>query len=158
MEETTVSYGEDQEQLIKNLNTLDLSSSEFAHRLGLWGDNRKPQTIVRSIQRMKSNEIPISGEMTVIVNMLLARQKEIHRSYSDITWEVDANGVVSSVIDDHKVALQPYSRGRWVINVTHPTGYCPPWPTFPKTLADAKRKALVMVEDTKAYFATSELE
>lgn len=146
--------------LIKDLETLGLSSIELAHRLKGWGDFRKESAILRSIQRMKSNETPISGEMRVIINMLLDRQRQINKLYSDVKWYSNRNpqneygDTISATIDDYRVDLYPQSRGRWLVAVTHSTGYCPPWPKWQNSLGEAKRKALVVIEDTRAYFST----
>jgi len=153
----------DNRQLLKDLESLELSSTELAHRLSIWGDFRKESAILRSIQRMKSQETPISGEMRVIINMLLDRQRNTNELYSNVKWYINDmyksnNGQTwSATIDDYQVDLHPQTRGRWLVNVTHKNGYCAPWPVWPQTLDEAKRKALVVIEDTRAHFATYDL-
>jgi len=134
---------------------LELSSTELAHRLRLWGDFRKEETILRAIQRMKSQETAISGEMRVIVNMLLDRQKHIEKRNSTVNWYSNNNGKTeSATVGDYRIDLHSQTRGRWLVSVTHNSGYCPPWPAWSKTLDEAKRKALIVIEDTQAYFAS----
>lgn len=140
----------DREQVLNNLNLLDLSTSEIAHRMRMWGDYRSSSTIQRSIQRMRNGEIAISGEFCVVIKLLLARQEQFAARYKRINWI--RNDDVTAKIDEFDVTLKPYKNGRWVVIVRHrDTGYCAPWPTFPKSLDEAKRKAIVIIEDTRGF-------
>ena len=144
------------EYLLEDLKSLDLSSSELAHRLKNWGDYRNESAILRSIQRMKSGESPVSAEMQVIINMLKAQQHHLDEFYSDVKWKESASGY-AAIVGQFTVDLVRKSKARWQVNVRHnETGYCAPWPVWQETLSDAKRKALVTIEDTKAHFETYE--
>lgn len=70
----------------------------------------------------------------------------MYKSNNGHTW--------SATIDDYQVVLHPQSRRRYLVSVTHKNGYCAPWPIWPPNLDEAKRKALVVIEVTRAHFAT----
>ncbi len=88
----------DNDKLLLDHESLDLSTSELANRLQLWGDYRKTSSISRSIQRIKSKEVPMSGEMYIIIKMLLERQRQMKELYVDIKWTAKSNGVISAII------------------------------------------------------------
>lgn len=52
------------------LAELEMSQSQFARWLRARGDDRKPQTVLRHIQRMAAGQARVSGEMRVILNMM----------------------------------------------------------------------------------------
>jgi hypothetical protein len=57
------------------LDELDKTQSSFARKLARLGDDRKPNTILRHVQRMATGEARISGEMKVILTIFHRRQE-----------------------------------------------------------------------------------
>jgi hypothetical protein len=58
------------------LEELGQTQSGFARWLEKRGDDRKPGTILRHVQRMANGEARVSGEMRVILNMMQAGAKK----------------------------------------------------------------------------------
>ena len=50
---------------------LEESQSSLARLMQRYGDDRKPATILRNIQRMANGEARVSGEMRVLLNFML---------------------------------------------------------------------------------------
>jgi hypothetical protein len=53
------------------LQELEESQSSLARLMQRYGDDRKPATILRNIQRMANGEARVSGEMRVLLNFML---------------------------------------------------------------------------------------
>ncbi len=54
---------------------LELTQSSLARLMQRKGDDRKPATILRTIQRMATGDARVSGEMRVILTMMLRAKK-----------------------------------------------------------------------------------
>lgn len=121
--------------------------AELARRMDQLGDNRSIPTILRSIQRMMSGEVRVSGEMAVIVELLLQQRKRVEQVASLQTWTDAGRGCLTTVRDGFTVTLAPETRGRWRINLVHTTGYSPSWPKWQDNVDAAKIKAMMCVED-----------
>lgn len=61
------------------LAELGLTQSSFARWLQEHGDDRRLGTILRHVQRMANGEARVSGEMRVILTMMLAGQRKADR-------------------------------------------------------------------------------
>ncbi|MDQ0317352.1 hypothetical protein [Amorphus orientalis] len=132
------------------LDELSLSPAELADLLYKRGDYRDFQARIRSIQRMISGESRVSGEMSVICNMLLRQQRRLLLKYPDIEWKKEANGNYYSTIEDWNVVICPQSRGRWQVvcrKGPEPNGYSPPFSRYLSSLEEAKKKAPIYVEE-----------
>lgn len=139
------------------LNELQDTPAELARRLYRLGDHRSPKVIVRGIQRMLAGETGVSGEMLVIAKLLVRERRRLLHQYGDLKWELSGKESLTAVAGDFRVNLHPETRGRWKIDVVHlKTGYNSPWQEWQDSLAAAKRKALVCVED--AYNEMHEIE
>jgi hypothetical protein len=57
------------------LEELGENQSSFARVLQRNGDDRKPEAILRSIQRMANGEARVSGEMRVLLNVMIRGKK-----------------------------------------------------------------------------------
>ena len=57
------------------LQVLEENQSSFARVMKKNGDDRKPETILRSIQRMASGEARVSGEMRVLLTFMMQGKK-----------------------------------------------------------------------------------
>lgn len=130
---------------------------ELSKRMQDMGDHRSFQAILRSIQRMAAGDTGVSGEMRVIVKGLLRQQRLREKKYVGLKWRQQANGTVSTVVDDFSIDLYPKSKGRWLVHLVHlPTKYSPSWPAWQENIDSAKRKALTCLED--AFVQLDELK
>lgn len=129
---------------------LALSQSALALQLRELGDDRSPDTILRSIQRMASGEARVSGEMKVILHLLEERQMRLQRRVTSVTWLEHDDGTIAAEVDEFAIYLRPESRGRWSIALRHCGGFSPPWPRWEPSLPQAKLRALLAVEQGHA--------
>ena len=134
-----------------DVEALEESAVELADRMHKLGDPRPYSTILRGIQRMMSGETRVSGEMRVLVTMMLRQQRRLQQLYADVTWKRLANGAWSAKAGEFYVTLSPQTRGRWLVNVAHKGGYSHPWPRWQDSLETAKRKAFVTIEDATDF-------
>lgn len=139
------------------LNELQDTPAELAKRLYRLGDHRSPKVIVRGIQRMLVGDTGVSGEMLVIMKLLVRERRRLLNQYGNLKWETSGKQSLTAVAGDFRVNLHPETRGRWKIDVVHlKTGYSSPWQEWQDNLEAAKKKALVCVED--AYNEMHEIE
>lgn len=61
------------------LEALGMTQSGLAKWLQKRGDDRKPATILRHVQRMANGEARVSGEMRVILSMMRAGKKKAEK-------------------------------------------------------------------------------
>ncbi len=140
-----------------DLKELDETLSELAKRMIDLGDHRSFQTILRSLQRMVAGDIGVSGEIRVIVKMLLCRQRRCEKKNNDLVWKTLPNGIVSALKDDFTISLIPQTKRRWLVNLVYTkNGWSPSWPAWQSSLEAAKRKALACLDD--AYDQLVEFE
>jgi hypothetical protein len=130
------------------LEELEETPMELAKRMIELGDHRSFQAILRSLQRMSSGDTGVSGEMLVIVKMLVRRQRRRGKKYATLAWQRLTNGTVSAVEDAFTISLIPQTKGRWLVNLVHnKSGWNPSWPSWQDSLEAAKRKALTCLDD-----------
>jgi hypothetical protein len=145
---------EDQEELQlfqTELAELDRTPVELASQMRGWGDHRPAATIVRSIQRMMAGDTSVSGEMKVIIGMMLYEQHLDEMAYGDLQWQAHRNGSWSAKASDFTLSLSPQTKGRWHISIVHKDGSSHPWPTWQNSLEAAKRKALICLGDARRH-------
>ncbi|WP_295990462.1 hypothetical protein [Rugamonas sp.] len=130
------------------LDELEEGAAELARRLRGLGDYRSVSTIQRSFQRMQSGEIAVSGEMMVIVKMLVNQQRIRNKRASVLEWNRKANGARSTTEDGFIINLNPETNSRWSVSLTHiETEFRPTWPRWQPSLEAAKRKAMTCLAD-----------
>ncbi|BCG98695.1 hypothetical protein MesoLj131b_06950 [Mesorhizobium sp. 131-2-5] len=113
-------------------------------------DYRDFSATIRSIQRMLSGETRVSGEMMVIVNMLLRQHRRLKAKYPNLQWQRNEHGVHSAQVEGWFVYVSPQTRGRWRLECSSGpsrSDYSPSWGRWLDSLEEAKEKALVCVEE-----------
>ena len=132
----------------KLLEELDEKPTELASRLMRLGDYRSAAAIMRGIQRMAAGDTKVSGEMLVIVRMLVNQQRLQYRKLSLVEWTQQANGAWVAKFEGFKITLHPESKQRWSICLrVIETDYSPACGSWQVGLDAAKRKALVRLAD-----------
>lgn len=96
---------------------------------------------------MLSGDTAVSGEMRVIISMLLYRQRQREQLYKDLRWNEQDDGSVSTTVGDYKIALYPQTKRRWLVLITNKQGRNHPWPDWQYDLDDAKQMALKVLDD-----------
>jgi hypothetical protein len=144
--ETKQSYtGED---LSNDMRVLNLNPPLFAIRLRYWGDHREHKTIVRSIQRMLVGNTIVSGEMRVLINMLLHQQRFREHRSKNINWQELDNDNFTTQFDDYNITLFSKTKGRYQVSIINKkTGRDHPWPIFSYGLEAAKRSAMITLDE-----------
>jgi len=136
------------EQFTKLLEELDEKPTELASRLIRLGDYRSAAAIMRGIQRMAAGNTKVSGEMLVIVRMLVNQQRLQYSKLSQVEWAQQANGAWVAKFEGFKITLHPESKQRWSIYLrVIETDYSPACGSWQVGLDAAKRKALVRLAD-----------
>lgn len=135
-----------------DINSLDVDQTGFAKILRRHGDHRRQQTILRSLQRMLSGEVPVSGSMKVILTLLLRERAAAYRLAQHVIWEAIQGGGYSAEVEGVKLTLMPQSYGRWSIHARYilngPDGYSPSAPHWRSSLEEAKIRAILAVDET----------
>lgn len=135
-------------QFNKLLEELDEKPTELASRLIRLGDYRSAAAIMRGVQRMAAGDTKVSGEMLVIVRMLVNQQRLQHSKLSQVEWTQQANRAWVAKFEGFKITLHPESKQRWSIYLrVIKTDYSPACGTWQVGLEAAKRKALVRLAD-----------
>lgn len=135
------------EKLLEDLQTLNESAPELAKRLRFLGDHRPFKTVLRSIQRMLAGDVIISGEMRVIMNILMYQHRLREEKYKNLKWIEHENGHVSTIVEDYTITLLPQTKRRWIILITTKNGRNHPWPNWVSDLDSAKVAALKYLDD-----------
>ena len=130
------------------LEELDEKPTELASRLIRLGDYRNAAAIMRGIQRMAAGDTKVSGEMLVIVRMLVNQQRLQYSKLSQVEWAQQANGAWVAKFEGFKITLHPQTKDRWSIYLrVIETDYSPACGSWQVGLEAAKRKALVRLAD-----------
>ena len=136
------------EHFKKLLEELDEKPTELASRLIRLGDYRNAAAIMRGIQRMAAGDTKVSGEMLVIVRMLVNQQRLQYSKLSQVEWAQQANGAWVAKFEGFKITLHPQTKERWSIYLrVIETDYSPACGSWQVGLEAAKRKALVRLAD-----------
>ena len=129
------------------LKIIDESPGRLALRMQRLGDHRPLGTITRAIQRMASGDTRISGEMQVIVQLMVRERERAAEDVTRLRWS-QVGRTMTAATRDFTITLSPQTRGRWRVSVTHvPTRYSPDWPVWQTSLEDAKIKAILCIDD-----------
>lgn len=141
------------------LDELCVTNAEVAIELAELGDYRPFDTIMRSIQRMRSGETRVSGEMAAVIQMLLRRQRRLFYKYRNLNWTETKFRELIAETEDYKITLSPQTKGRWLVHLQHKqTGFCPPWPSWQDNLEQAKKRALICIERSDDRLAEISME
>lgn len=128
---------------------LGITQRRLAVQMQAIGDRRKFDAILRSIQRMASGEARVSGEMQVILELLRRERRAARRLADTIAWTESEGRVVTAEYRGVRLTLMPQTRGRWQIHARYgDDGYSPPIPHWRDSLAEAKIRAALAVEET----------
>jgi len=131
------------------LAELGLTQRQLAVRMMAIGDRRKFDAILRAIQRMAAGEARVSGEMQVVLALLRRERRAAKRLADTIAWEVADDRVVRAEYRGVRLTLSPQTRGRWQVHARYGAdGYSPPIPHWRDSLAEAKIRAVLAVEET----------
>lgn len=107
-----------------------------------WGDYRSSEAIARSLQRVMSGDIRVSGEMCVIMTAIRQNWLRSERLVHETVWIQHDDLSVTAEVADFSVTIYPATKGRWRSNLVHKSGYSPSWPTWQNNIEDAKRAAV----------------
>ncbi|WP_323011059.1 hypothetical protein [Paracoccus sp. (in: a-proteobacteria)] len=141
------------------LSELDLSAVELADYMNKQGGDYRPYTtILRGIQRMIAGETKVSGEMFVIVTLLLRQHRRLKARHPNLDWTKLPSGALSAKVEDYTVFLSPQTKGRWIVSCAAPGGFSPPFGRWQQGLDSAKNKALACVEEGMNDVAQLEFE
>jgi hypothetical protein len=138
------------ERFNAELAELQMTISDLATHMDKNRDNRDFSAAIRSIQRMVSGDTRVSGEMLVIVNMLLRQRRRLRVKYQNLKWNINNNDAYCAQIEDWYVHIEPKTKGRWLVSCRHgkdPKGYSPPFGRWLNSIEEAKDKALYFVEE-----------
>lgn len=134
----------------KALDELIMTPADLADFMVKNNDPRCIAAIIRSIQRTLAEDTRVSGELMVVINMLLARHRRLKRRYSNVVWNKNDHGVFWAEVEDWFVYIYPQSKNRWQLTCRHgldPKDYSPPFGRWLSSLEEAKNKAFAHVED-----------
>lgn len=132
------------------LAELRMTPADLAKHMHTNGDYRDFSATLRSIQRMISGDTRVSGEMLVIIKMLLRQRRRLQSKYSDLQWHRNERGIYKAEIDGWFVHIAPQTKGRWLLHCRHGKNsedYSPPFGRWLDSLDEAKEKALICVEE-----------
>ncbi|GGH45963.1 hypothetical protein GVY41_03065 [Frigidibacter albus] len=149
------------QEFIDGLAELQLRPWDLAAKLERFGDDRPFKAIIRSIDRMMSGETKVSPEMSVIVEMLLRQHRRLTKRHGGLDWTLTEHGSYQAEVDGWYVYLSPQTRGRWILGCSSGPSrqdYSPPFGRWLDSLAEAKHKALVEVEEGMNEYAAIEHE
>lgn len=136
------------EQFRQLLEELDEKPTELAVRLIRLGDYRSAAAIMRGIQRMEAGDTKVSGEMLVIIRMLVNQQRRQYSKLNQVEWAQQANGAWVAKFEGFKITLHPQTKDRYSIFLrVIETDYSPACGSWVVGLEAAKRKALVRLAD-----------
>lgn len=133
-----------------DLDRLGLSQRALAAKMKALGDARAFDTLLRSVQRMATGEARVSGEMQVIMTMLLRERTRAQRLLGRTVWSQGEGGGLLATVEGVALSLSPQTRGRWQIHaqVDETRGYSPPIPHWRNSLEEAKLRAMLCIDET----------
>jgi hypothetical protein len=138
------------------LAEIGFTAADLMNWMNKRSDYRDCSATIRSIQRMLSGETRVSGEMAVLVTMLLRQHRRLKLRYPNIAWEKSEHGVYSTRVDSWYVYIYPQTRGRWLLSCSsgpRREDFSPTWGRWLDSLDEAKNKALMTVEEGMADLA-----
>jgi hypothetical protein len=134
-----------------SLNELDWTAVELADRMTALGDYRPYKTILRGIHRALDRQVKVSGEMMALVRHMVRFKRRLKRSYNSVSWTRLGDNSLTTNLDDFRITLVPKSRGRWLVNLVHSSGYSPSWPRWQDSLEAAKNMAFLTLDNAQNW-------
>lgn len=130
------------------LDDLGLSQRGLAAKMMALGDGRAFETILRGVQRMATGEARVSGEMQVIMTLLLRERARAKRMAARTQW-TRIDDWLTATVDGVRLSLSPQTRGRWQIHaaIDAPKGYSPAIPHWRNSIDEAKLRAMLCVDE-----------
>lgn len=139
-------------KLRQDLANMSLNQSTLADLMAELGDKRELKSILRSIQRMAGEEARLSGEMHVILTLLLRQHRRARRLADQAEWTSHDDGRLTTEMQGVRLTLRPQSKGRWSIVARYiadgANGYSPEFPHWRNSLGEAKLRAILAVDET----------
>ena len=135
------------EALRDDLAELGWTPAALMDRMRSLGDYRKPQTILRGINRALEGEIKVSGELLALVRQMLRFKRRLLRTYGDVAWTQLGDGSYTAQVEDFTITLVPQTNARWLVNLVHKGGFSPSWPRWQDTLEAAKHMAFITLDN-----------
>ncbi|RMP44295.1 hypothetical protein ALO95_200080 [Pseudomonas syringae pv. antirrhini] len=139
------------EDFKKALKELNWSAVALADRMVSLGDYRPYKTILRGINRALEGQIKVSGELLALTRQMVRFKRRLQRTYGQTVWTQLGDGSHTTKIEDFTITLVPKSKGRWLVNLVHETGYSPAWPRWQNSLDDAKNVAFVTLDNAQNW-------
>lgn len=132
--------------MMRLMKEMYFNTSDLTEFMKSMGDQRDYSTIMRSIQRMLSGEVKVSGEMIVILHMLLGQRLRLKERYPDIEWEVQPDQRHIAHVDNYKIVLIP-ERKKWKIDCRRVGDkHSLTWERFSHSIEEAKYRCLSYIE------------
>lgn len=145
---TPEELAEDFKEALKELNW---SAVALADRMVSLGDYRPYKTILRGINRALEGQVKVSGELLAMTRQMVRFKRRLQRTYGQTVWTQLGDGSHTTKIEDFTITLVPQSKGRWLVNLVHETGYSPAWPRWQNSLDDAKNVAFVTLDNAQNW-------
>lgn len=140
------------------LATLEWTPVALMDRMVSLGDYRSPKTILRGINRALDGEVKVSGELLALVRQMVRFKRRLLRTYTDTVWTELGDGSHTTRVEDFTITLMPQSKGRWLVNLVHSSGYSPSWPRWQDSLVAAKHMAFLSLDNAQNWLLEFEEE
>ena len=109
--------------------------------------DRRPSTL-RSIQRMAAGDTRVSGEMRVVVELLMRKRWRAEEAASRAVWRLLPQGGLTTSAGGFTITLSRQTKGRWRVLLVDPTtGVEQPTPNWQPSVEEAKIRAMLCVEE-----------
>lgn len=132
---------------------------ELADRLLSLGDYRPYKTVLRGIHRAVEGQVKVSGELLALVRQEIRYKRRLKRAYENVEWTQVGDGSWTAKAEDFIINLQPQTKGRWKVHMTHViTGYSPSWPRWQDNLPAAKDMAFLTLDSAINWLLEQEQE
>lgn len=141
------------------LEELGLSQRGLATKMRALGDSRGFETVLRGVQRIATGDARVSGEMQVIMTLLLRERARAKRLASAAQWS-ESEGALSTTVEGVRLSVTPQSRGRWQVHAAMAIqkGYSPAIPHWRSSLEEAKLRAILAVDEAQDQAALCEAQ
>lgn len=146
------------EDLRNALAVLEWTPVALMDRMISLGDYRSSKTILRGINRALEGEVKVSGELLALVRQTVRFKRRLLRTYGNSVWTELGDGSHTTRIEDFTITLVPKSKGRWLVNLVHSSGYSPAWPRWQISLSAAKHMAFITLDNAQNWLLEYEEE
>lgn len=130
------------------LDELEQTHNGFAALLRRIGDKRPVVVLLKGLRAMSAGTRQVSGEMQVILHLLRRERAHAARTAALTDWTAAADNGITATLRGVTLTLRPAPRGRWRIAAqVLATGFSPEAPRWRDSLADAKVRAVLAVDE-----------